>query len=93
MTTSDRVWAGGLRGRLTWSRRTDEPALEQRPLSITDPVFLGVDEDGARVVIELAYRNLLVGGEPGGGKSVLLSNVIAHAALSTDAQLWLLDGK
>ena len=92
MTTSDQRPARGLRRRL---RRADRPdtVQAQRPLSITDPVFLGVDEDGARVVIELAYRNLLVGGEPGGGKSVLLSNVIAHAALSTDAQLWLLDGK
>lgn len=45
------------------------------------------------MVIELAYRNLLIGGEPGAGKSVLLSNIIAHAALSHDCQLWLLDGK
>ena len=34
-------------------------------LSMFDRVFLGMDEDGRRVEIELVYRNLLIGGEPG----------------------------
>jgi S-DNA-T family DNA segregation ATPase FtsK/SpoIIIE len=63
------------------------------PLSIWDPVFLGVDEDGLTVLIELVYRNILIAGEPGGGKSVLLNNIVAHAALCVDVLLWLLDGK
>ena len=62
-------------------------------LSIFDPVFLGLDETGVPVHVELTYRNLLVGGEPGGGKSVLLNNIVGHAALCPDAQLVLIDGK
>ena len=62
-------------------------------LSMFDPVYLGIDEYGAPVYVNLIYRNLLIGGEPGGGKSTLLSNLIAHAALATDCRLCLLDGK
>lgn len=36
---------------------------------------------------------MLIAGEPGAGKSVGLNNVVAHAALSLDADLWLFDGK
>ncbi len=42
------------------------------PLSIWDPVHLGSDELGRRVEVTLAERNMLIGGEPGGGKSVAL---------------------
>jgi hypothetical protein len=42
-------------------------------LSMFDRVFLGLDEDGRRVEPELVYRNMLIGGEPGGGKSVALA--------------------
>lgn len=62
-------------------------------LSIFDPVHLGINENGRRVQVEVVYRNLLCGGEPGSGKSVLVQNVLAHAALSADARLVLLDGK
>jgi len=62
-------------------------------LSIHQPIFLGLDENGVAVYVELAYRNLLVGGEPGGGKSVLLNNIVGHAALCPDVRLVLIDGK
>jgi S-DNA-T family DNA segregation ATPase FtsK/SpoIIIE len=62
-------------------------------LSIYDPVHLGMDEYGHLVEIELVYRNILTGGEPGGGKSVALNNIVAHGALSADCSLWLFDGK
>jgi S-DNA-T family DNA segregation ATPase FtsK/SpoIIIE len=58
-----------------------------------DPIFLGIDEYGAPVYIELVYRNLLAGGEPGGGKSGLLNTIAAHAALCSDTRLVLFDGK
>jgi S-DNA-T family DNA segregation ATPase FtsK/SpoIIIE len=63
------------------------------PLSIWHPVHLGTDELGRRVTIGLAERNMLVGGEPGGGKSVALQLVVAHGALSPDCRLVLVDGK
>lgn len=62
-------------------------------LSIFDPVHLGIDEFGAPVRVPLIYRNMLIGGEPGAGKSALLNALVAHAALSLDCRLCLLDGK
>jgi S-DNA-T family DNA segregation ATPase FtsK/SpoIIIE len=63
------------------------------PFSIFDPVHVGVDEYGEQVHVELAEKNVLVGGEPGGGKSVALNLLVAHAALSCDCRMVLLDGK
>lgn len=62
-------------------------------LSIFDPVFVGIDEFGRRVTVPLIYRNMLIGGEPGAGKSALLNLLVAHAALSLDCRLCLFDGK
>lgn len=62
-------------------------------LSIFDPVFLGIDEFGTPVHVPIIYRNILIGGEPGAGKSSLVNNFVAHAALSVDCRLCLLDGK
>jgi DNA segregation ATPase FtsK/SpoIIIE, S-DNA-T family len=62
-------------------------------LSIFDQIFLGIDEFRDHVYVTLAGRNILVGGEPGGGKSGLLNAICAHAALSLDCRLVLFDGK
>lgn len=63
------------------------------PLSMFDPVHLGIDETGEPVYVNLAERNMLVGGEPGGGKSNVLNLIVAHGALSYDCKLILVDGK
>jgi S-DNA-T family DNA segregation ATPase FtsK/SpoIIIE len=82
-----------------WATPADQSADPPAPvpvgpmLSMFDPLFLGIDEFGAPVYIELIYRNLLAGGEPGGGKSGLLNTITAHAALAADTRLVLLDGK
>lgn len=68
-------------------------AIPVSGLSIYDPVHFGVDENGLRVEVTLAGRNLLSGGEPGSGKSSLVNTIVAHAALSADCRLWLFDGK
>lgn len=80
----------------TRSKRSRKSSVDRVPvagLSMFDRVFLGMDEDSRRVEIELVYRNVLIGGEPGGGKSVALNNIVAHAAMSPDCRLWLFDGK
>ena len=63
------------------------------PLSIWHPIHLGTDETGQPVYVNLAERNMLIGGEPGGGKSVALQLIVAHGALSSDCKLILIDGK
>jgi hypothetical protein len=72
---------------LAW---TDADAQER---SLWDPIALGVDEHGEPIRIGLVERNVLVGGEPGAGKSVALSLLVAAAALDPTARVWLLDGK
>jgi DNA segregation ATPase FtsK/SpoIIIE, S-DNA-T family len=62
-------------------------------MSIFDPLFLGIDEFGHPVYLPLIYRNMLIGGEPGAGKSNLLNTIVGHAALCDDVSLCLLDGK
>lgn len=62
-------------------------------LSIFDPVYLGIDEFGHPVYVPMIYRNILIGGEPGSGKSSLLNTIVGHAALCPDVRLCLLDGK
>src|SRR4051812_13477075 len=69
------------------------PEVEAKERSLWDPIALGVDEHGEPVRVELAERNVLVGGEPGSGKSVALSLIVAAAALDPAARIWLLDGK
>jgi FtsK/SpoIIIE family len=61
--------------------------------SLWDPFPLGVDEDGNPVSIGLPERNVLLGGEPGAGKSATLSLFIAAAALDPTVRLSLMDGK
>ncbi|HZT64818.1 MAG TPA: FtsK/SpoIIIE domain-containing protein [Acidimicrobiales bacterium] len=69
------------------------PHANRERLSLWEPIPVGLDEKGAVVRISLAERNVLIGGEPGAGKSSALSMLVATAALDPGARLWLLDGK
>src|SRR5215218_6880083 len=69
------------------------PSAAEEVASLWDPIPLGVDEYGGLVSITLAERNVLIGGEPGAGKSAALSMLVATAALDPTARVWLLDGK
>ena len=69
------------------------PWLSYERTSLWWPIPVGVDETGQDVTVTLAEHNLLLGGEPGAGKSVALSQLVAAAALDPTAGLWLLDGK
>jgi hypothetical protein len=71
----------------------DWPWLGRDRVSLWEPLPVAVDETGATVTVSLSERNVLLGGEPGGGKSVALSLVLAAAALDPDVHMWLLDGK
>jgi S-DNA-T family DNA segregation ATPase FtsK/SpoIIIE len=69
------------------------PLAHQVETSLWSPLFLGVGQDGLAVSIGLPEHNLLIGGEPGSGKSVALSTIVAAAALDPSVRLTLLDGK
>src|SRR5688572_18686410 len=56
-------------------------------LSMFDPMFIGIDEFGHHVTLDTVYHNLLIAGEPGGGKSGLVNLAAATAALSDNTRL------
>jgi hypothetical protein len=69
-------------GSLPW------PNAEAERLSLWEPIPVGVGEDGRTVALSLPERNVLLGGEPGAGKSVALSLPVATAALDPTVKLW-----
>jgi hypothetical protein len=69
------------------------PGRDAERLSLWDPVPVGVDENGEQVHISLPERNVLLGGEPGAGKSVAMSMLLAAAALDPRVRLHLFDAK
>ena len=69
------------------------PLITHREISLWEPIHFGIGEDGTPVRLHLVERNLLIGGEPGAGKSVALSTIVACAALDPSVHLTLLDGK
>ena len=62
-------------------------------MSMFDPMFIGIDEFGEHVMLDVVYHNLLVGGEPGGGKSGLVNDITATAAVCDNTRLVCLDAK
>jgi DNA segregation ATPase FtsK/SpoIIIE-like protein len=82
---------------IIWSnpfpQRIPSPLLQVPSLSLWNPIYLGVGQDGLAVNVGLPEHNLLIGGEPGSGKSVALSTIVAAAALDPSVNLTLLDGK
>ena len=69
------------------------PHARAARLSLWHPIPVGVDEAGQYVYTWLPERNVLTGGEPGSGKSVANSMLVATAALDPDVRLTLFDGK
>jgi DNA segregation ATPase FtsK/SpoIIIE-like protein len=69
------------------------PWRDAKRSSFWEAVPLGVDEEGRTVALSFSEHNLLVGGEPGAGKSVALSLLVAAAVLDPSVSITLLDGK
>ena len=67
------------------------PLLDAPAVSLWKPIPVGIAEDGTEATISLPERNLLLGGEPGGGKSVALQQIVAAAALDPAVRLTLFD--
>jgi hypothetical protein len=69
------------------------PNADAQQLSMWQPIPVGIAEGGEPVHVSLPERNVLLGGEPGAGKSAALSLLVATAALDPTCDVWLLDGK
>lgn len=69
------------------------PLVNRQEVSLWEPLAFGISQDGLAISIGLPEHNLLIGGEPGSGKSVALSTIVAAAALDPKVHLTLLDGK
>jgi hypothetical protein len=69
------------------------PLAQADRCSLWAPIPVGEDEDGNQVEILLPERNLLLGAEPGGGKSTVAQLLIAAAALDPSAKVILFDPK
>ena len=69
------------------------PTWPGPPTSLWEPISVGIDEDGNPVSVGLPERNILLGGEPGAGKSAALSLFIVSAAMDPAVRLTLMDGK
>jgi FtsK/SpoIIIE family len=69
------------------------PLLNAGHCSLWQPVPVGEDEDGHQAELLLPERNLLLGAEPGGGKSTVAQLLIAAAALDASTKLVLFDPK
>jgi S-DNA-T family DNA segregation ATPase FtsK/SpoIIIE len=78
---------------MTMTRTRPAPAIPPASLSMFDPVFAALDERGRPVYLDFSDQiGIILAGEPGSGKSVGQSNIVAHAALSLDCRLTLMDG-
>lgn len=74
-------------------RSLHSPLVKRQQVSLWEPLPFGVGQDGLAISIGLPEHNLLIGGEPGSGKSVALSSIVAAAALDSTVHLTLIDGK
>ena len=81
----------GLPGSHT-TETTDSTDAGRAP-SILDPVEVGLFEDAAPVLVRLAYRNTLIGGMIGSGKSGVLNVVLAFLVGFRDVAVWGIDLK
>jgi DNA segregation ATPase FtsK/SpoIIIE-like protein len=69
------------------------PLVTATEFDVWQPIPVGVDEEGQIVTLSMPEHNVLFGAEPGGGKSVALSVLVAAFALDPSVTLWLFDGK
>ena len=69
------------------------PLVKAKGFDAWEGVPVGVDEEGEIVRLLLPEHNVLLGGEPGSGKSTALSVLLGAFALDPGVCLWLFDGK
>ena len=68
----------------------DLPA-DHHPLTITEPLTLGILESGDPFQIKFRQNSVFIAGKKGSGKSVLLHCIISVITRCTDAVIWMID--
>ncbi|MGW1468570.1 hypothetical protein ACWCPT_30015 [Streptomyces sp. NPDC002308] len=68
----------------------DLPA-DAHPLTITEPLTLGVLESGEPFEIKFRQNSVFIAGKKGSGKSVLLHCIISVITRCVDAVIWMID--
>ncbi|MFF3256503.1 DNA translocase FtsK [Actinacidiphila glaucinigra] len=69
------------------------PLLKAKAMNFWEAIPVGIDVRGDVVKVKFVERSILVGGEPGAGKSVSCFSYLLAACLDTRVELWLADGK
>ncbi|MCT9142424.1 DNA translocase FtsK [Streptomyces violarus] len=69
------------------------PLLKAKTLNFWEAIPVGIDVRGDVVKVKFVERSILVGGEPGAGKSVSCFSYLLAACLDPRVELWLADGK
>ncbi|THA29199.1 hypothetical protein E6R18_25140 [Streptomyces sp. A1277] len=64
---------------------------DAHPLTITEPLTLGVLESGEPFEIKFRQNSVFIAGKKGSGKSVLLHCIISVITRCTDAVIWMID--
>ncbi|MBP2353265.1 S-DNA-T family DNA segregation ATPase FtsK/SpoIIIE [Kribbella aluminosa] len=77
---------------IVWEPRA-VPVVGKSRASITQPVTVGVFEDGAPITVPLLRKHVLIGGATDSGKSGLLNVILARIAECGDAIAWGIDLK
>ncbi|MEU4502641.1 hypothetical protein [Streptomyces sp. NPDC024089] len=72
------------------SEAIDLPA-DTHPLTINEPLTLGVLESGEPFEIKFRQNSVFIAGKKGSGKSVLLHCIISVITRCTDAVIWMID--
>ncbi|MGW1409498.1 hypothetical protein [Streptomyces sp. NPDC002403] len=72
------------------SEAVDLPA-DAHPLTINEPLTLGVLESGEPFEIKFRQNSVFIAGKKGSGKSVLLHCIISVITRCTDAVIWMID--
>lgn len=69
------------------------PLLDCRPRDIWEPIWMGLDERGRPVLLELIWNSILVGAQPRKGKTFTARLIGLYAALDPYVRLTVVDGK
>jgi len=67
--------------------------LDRRPRDIWEPMPLGLDERGRRVLLDLMWNSILIGAQPRKGKTFTARLIGLYAALDPYVRLTVVDGK